>query len=326
MRIENTQFRKTYPQNWKAYNAAQTSEKAQFLKFLHSLCSTIEEPQRQTKGRPRYPLNDIVFAICYKIFSTVSCRRFMSDLQEAQMKGYIEKTPHFNSLFNYLENPALTPILEGLIIKTSLPLSAVETDFAADSSGFTASQLNYWRQHKYGKKQEHAWVKVHIVCGVKTNIVTAASIMDKYTNDTVPFADMVDQTAQNFKIGEVSGDKAYASGYNFRVVEQRGGLPFIAFKKNNKPGVINDIWQKMFYYFKLNEAEYMQHYHKRSNVETTFSMMKAKFGGYVRSKTETAMKNEALCKIICHNICVLIQEMHELGIEIDFSAQKIGAF
>ena len=31
-----------------------------------------------------------------------------------------------------------------------------------------------------------------------------------------------------------------------------------------------------------------------------------------------AMVNEVLCKIICHNICVLIQETQELGIEVDF--------
>jgi hypothetical protein len=30
------------------------------------------------------------------------------------------------------------------------------------------------------------------------------------------------------------------------------------------------------------------------------------------------MKNEVLCKIICHNICCLIQEIHELGIAAEF--------
>jgi hypothetical protein len=33
------------------------------------------------------------------------------------------------------------------------------------------------------------------------------------------------------------------------------------------------------------------------------------------------MVNEVLCKLICHNICVLIQESHELGIEVDFQKQ-----
>ena len=59
----------------------------------------------------------------------------------------------------------------------------------------------------------------------------------------------------------------------------------------------------------------MAHYHKRSNVESTFSMMKRKFGDSLRSKTDFAMVNEALCKILCHNLVVLIHEMYELGVE-----------
>jgi len=44
-------------------------------------------------------------------------------------------------------------------------------------------------------------------------------------------------------------------------------------------------------------------------------MIKRKFGDSVRSKTDTAMKNEVICKVICHNLVVLIHEIHELGIE-----------
>jgi hypothetical protein len=47
-------------------------------------------------------------------------------------------------------------------------------------------------------------------------------------------------------------------------------------------------------------------------------MIKAKFRDHVRSKTPVAMVNEVLCKLICHNICVLIQEAHELGIDVRF--------
>ena len=67
-----------------------------------------------------------------------------------------------------------------------------------------------------------------------------------------------------------------------------------------------------------NREEFLQHYHKRSNVETTFHMIKSKFGDSIRSKTETAQVNEVLLKILCHNICVVIQEMNELGIEANF--------
>ena len=70
----------------------------------------------------------------------------------------------------------------------------------------------------------------------------------------------------------------------------------------------------MFHYFSFKRDEFLQHYRKRSNVESTFSAIKRKFGDAVRSKTDTAMVNEVLCKVICHNVCYVIQEMHELGI------------
>src|SRR5438046_1502308 len=48
-----------------------------------------------------------------------------------------------------------------------------------------------------------------------------------------------------------------------------------------------------------------------------------------RSQQERRMANEVLCKIICHNICCLIQEAHELGISLEGLGQsenrKIGA-
>ena len=65
----------------------------------------------------------------------------------------------------------------------------------------------------------------------------------------------------------------------------------------------------------------MRRYHRRSNVETTFSMIKAKFGQRLRAKTPVAQMNEALCKVLCHNICCVIQSIHELGIETTFNAE-----
>lgn len=331
--IQETVTKKTYPQNWAVYNSVQTTEKARFLHLLHALCSTVEDPQ-QTNGRPRLPLSDALFAICYKIYSTVSGRRFMSDLAEAQVKGYIQKTPHFNSIFNYLENEGLTPVLQDLITKTSLPLASVEENFAADSSGFTTTVYSRWYDHKYGQRQAHDWVKVHLMCGVKTNIVTAAEIRDKNANDCPIMPDLVQSTAENFTLREVLADKAYGSLKNYDAINAVGAVPYIPFKDYQRfkdPDTVRNpsykakkhvLWNKMHHMFRYYEEEFKHHYHKRSNVETTFAMIKAKFGGNVRSKTETAMKNEVLCKIICHNICVCLMAMQELGIEANFSAEK----
>ena len=59
---------------------------------------------------------------------------------------------------------------------------------------------------------------------------------------------------------------------------------------------------------------YLAHYHRPSNVESTSSAVKRKFGDAVIGKTDTAMTNEVLCKFLCHNLTCLIQEQETLGI------------
>jgi len=154
---------------------------------------------------------------------------------------------------------------------------------------------------------------------VKTNIIPSVKITSEFDNDSPELKELVSKTAENFDMEEVSADKAYLSRDNMNLIEEVGAMPFIPFKSNAtaKPKG-SAIWKKMFYYFQLNNEDFLDHYHKRSNAESSVMMIKSKFGDFVRSKTWTAQVNEVLCKIICHNICVVIQEMHELGINPDF--------
>lgn len=312
--------RKTYPQKWTEYNTAQTHEKFYFQQLLHGLCSGIATPEQSGKGQRRLPLADAIFAATFKVYSTVSGRRFMTDLRDSQERGYIAHAPHYNSIFNYLENPDLRPILTNLIEVSAIPLQSVETDFAVDSSGFSTGRFERWFDHKYNRETfKREWVKVHIMCGVKTNIVTAVEIAGKNAADVTMLPPLVETTAKNFRLSEVSGDKAYLSTKNVVAVRDAGALPFIAFKKNStdlgRTGQSSKMWRDMFHFFLWKRDEFLQCYHKRSNVESTFSMMKRKFGDGLRSKTDVAMVNESLCKILCHNLVVLIHEMFELGID-----------
>ena len=146
------------------------------------MCKGIEEPE-QRMGRPRLPLADIVFASTFKVYSTVSGRRFMSDLRDVQSKGFLSCAAHYNSISRYLENATLTPLLTSLIEASSLPLQSVESDFAVDSSGFSTCRFHKWVDAKYkdkGLMTKRDWVKVHLMCGVKTNIVTAVEVSDRF--------------------------------------------------------------------------------------------------------------------------------------------------
>jgi len=298
--------------------------------LLHDLCGGIEDPI-QTNGRPRMSLADSIFCAAFKVYSGFSARRFMSDLRESFDRGYVSKVPHFNSVLNALENPNLAPVLKRLIETSAMPLASVEESFAADSTGFSVGRFERWFDHKWGKERmRHAWVKTHVMVGTKTNIVTAVEIRDKDAQDSPLFEPLFKTTREAFAVSEVSADKGYLSFKNARIVAEAGATPFIAFKSNTnastrKQSLANmKAFREMFHFFNYRRDEFLAHYHKRSNVETSFSMMKRKFGDSLRSKTDVAMKNEALCKILCHNIVVLIHEIHELGIEPVFCTKSLS--
>jgi transposase len=228
--------------------------------------------------------------------------------------------PCYASVGHFLQREDLTPILKQLISISASPLREIENDFAVDSSGFSTSRYARWFDYKWGKERKYkVWLKAHINTGTKTNIITSVKITEGQDNDSPQLAELVRKTAENFTIKEQSGDKAYNSRDNLKVIEEMGATPFIPFKKNvtGKRGALG-VWGKMYYYFMYKHEEFLEHYHKRSNVETTFHMIKTKFKDNLRSKTKTAQVNELLCKILAHNICVVIQEINELGLKGEF--------
>jgi len=316
--------KKKYTQDWANYNKAQTTEKSHFLAFLYELCSKIEEPsQKRGRGRPRLPLADVIFTVTYKTYSTMSSRRFASDMRDALAKGYVSKLPSFNSVFDYLQDASLTPYLKYLIAESAMPLKSVETAFAVDSSGFSTTRFVRWFDVKYGNNEDwHDWIKMHITCGTSTHIVTSVELSSARMHDSPYFKPLIEATAKaGFNMKEIVADKGYISGDNLQTAVDHGATPYIPFKTNTTGKTGSELWLKLFHYYSFKREEFLTHYHQRSNVETTFSMIKAKFGERLRSKTETAQVNEALCKVLCHNLCVVIQSMYELGIAPEFTSE-----
>jgi transposase len=80
-------------------------------------------------------------------------------------------------------------------------------------------------------------------------------------------------------------------------------------------------WVKMFRYFNEHNEDFMKHYHKRSNIESVWSMIKARFGDHLKSRKEESQDNEIILKVLCHNLCVLVQEIFMRNIDINFSVQ-----
>jgi hypothetical protein len=104
------------------------------------------------------------------------------------------------------------------------PKKPVEIDFAVDYSWFTANRYARWVEAKYGRAKvinKKDWIKVHIMRGVKTNIVTAVELSGPNAGDSPGFKPLMLATSNNFVTNEVSTDKTYsAQSYHEPAVHQ----------------------------------------------------------------------------------------------------------
>lgn len=317
-----------YTQNWPAYNAAQMNEDTHFYELLHALCEGIQSPRPRKRGRPQTPLADIVFACVAKVYSCRSGRRATCEMRRLAELGFMEKAPHYNTISDALNNKELTPLLRKLVQESAVPLAGVETNFAIDATAFSTSVYNRWLEQKWGSKRPKGerrrakYRKVHAVCGVITNVVTDIIVTE--AGDATQFEPLLDSTRQRFDVKELSADKAYSSKDLHEIAENAGVVPYIPFKKRTRTKTGPEIWRKMFHYYINKREEFDRHYHRRSNIETSFGMIKMKFGQAIRSKNKQAQVNELYCKFLCHNICVLISSIYEMELEPKFWSQEVA--
>lgn len=315
--------RPTYPQNWAAYNAAQCEEKARVQILLKSLCGGITEKPQVGRGRPRMPLRDVVFCAVMKVYGTLSGRRSTTDLRTCEEQGHVEHAPAYNSIFRLMERADLMPLLKTLVEESAKPLRAIERTFAADATGFATETYVRWFDHAHGAdRRVQQWVKCHAMIGTATNVITAVDVTAGNVNDSPQFVGLVERTAANgFDMQEVSADKAYLSHANLAAVGKIGGVAYVPFKTNS--GSTGSVaWENLYHFYSLRREAFLEHYHMRSNVESTFSAMKRKFGPSLRSKTPAAQFNEVLLKCLCFNLSMLVHSIHELNVDPEFWMPK----
>ena len=252
--------RKTYPQDWPSYNAAQTNEKDTLMRLLHDLCQSVEQPEYHF-GRPGLPLSDMVFVSALKVYSLFSARRFDSDVRAAHRQGFTSVAPTSNSVNRYIAKETLTPILQNLIVRSAAPLNILETKFALDSSGFATSRYERWFDHKWGKtRSQQQCAKAHIATCVLTNVVASVEVTGGNAHDSPFLPGLLEETAHHCTIREVYADKAYLSEANFRETEQYGADPYIPFKSNTT-GKGSPMWRRLYAYYVMNQDSWKSHYH-----------------------------------------------------------------
>ena len=347
-----TGSRKSDGRDWSAYNGAQTHEVTEvkaILGRLSDLISAVAAPDqgpRRRGGQP-YPLGKVLFACVEKVYSGLSSRRHEGVLRLSAQQGFFRNAPlwtpggfdfgpvagsnptsipQFNTVERYLRCKWLTPLLLEFVTLTARPLRGVENVFAVDGTGWSTRWYDRWLDGKEAPESERQqWVKLHLVVGVKSNIIARAAISPGNHHDSPYFKGLVTETAGHFDVHRVLADLGYSSRGNNGLGSELGFDVRIPFKSNTRPPADDGSeWSANLRLF-LNENErFMAEYHLRSNVESTNGSAKATQPQKLRCKGFDAQVNEALAILIAYNIRVLAREVWMRGLELDLEAEVLA--
>lgn len=302
--------------DWSAINKASHNEASTFKHLLATLVSELEEGKNKGRGRNGIDTRDMIFNICYTEYLNTSNRRVPGQLKEAEEQGYTTSCA-FNTITKYMKKEEIRDKIRSLIMKSAAPLKGHEETFAIDATGFSDSRFGHWQNHKYREKQEHQlWKKLHVSCGVRSNIITAAKVTKGTAGDSPHFEDLVEMTDEYFDQGKVVADKAYNARVNYDKVAELGGKAYIPFKDNvtGKAGGSYE-WMRMYKRFQNYRNDFLKEYHLRSNVESSFNVIKEKFGKNLRCRDPIALETEVLAKVLCYNICAVIRISYKLNLD-----------
>lgn len=314
--------RPTYGQDWPAYDAARQAMPLMFDHLLWDLLEAVPECLRPVGrgGRKPLPLRRQLLMAVKKVYLTTDSRTARGRmLLEGDGKGTLGTVPNYavpSRLFNREET---AEVLLDLIERSALPLRDLEDGgtVAIDSSGFTPTCSSAYCTEKHDPTRRHTFVKAHVLIGCKTGIITAVKITDEHGADCPQFIPLLRAAVSHgFRPAKITGDKAYLSRANLEESERLGIDPFIPMKSNSTRGSKGcRVWIKKFHEFHARREEFDTSYHQRSNVEAVFSSIKRRLGERLLSTNGLSRLNELLAKILVHNICVVIHEIYEHGID-----------
>lgn len=308
--------RRTYPQeDWPAYHASQVREGEHFERLLRDLCAGLTGPPPRTgPGRRPRPVADLAFAAVMKVYSRMSARRVQYDLRQCVARGSLGSPGGCNAISSFLASPSSTAILELLVEESAAPLKLLEDgQFAIDSTGMSLAVYDRWFDCRSGARQSRrGWVKLHVVVGTATHVVASARVSP--TGDAPMLPALLDRAARQHDIRELSADLAYSSVENHEHMERVNVAAYIPFKVNAVVNPKSRAWSRNLGAFLFHQDHFLPHYHKRSNVEAVFSMIKRKFGGAVASRGPVAQANEVLAKCVAHNLCCVAKAIVVSGL------------
>ncbi len=314
--------KRIYPRNFPIIYAAARNEKLMFLRILKDVVDYLNIPQRHSgNGRPSAVLKDILKCLCIQSYCGLSHWRIESELKIARELRIIDNIYRKSALCKYLNKEEISYWLQKIYQTIVIPIATIETIAAVDATGMS---VQYGRKRWIEIRDDHQlhkdYKKLHILSGTKSNAIYFAEITDGNVHESPRLKYLLDGIKDKFSFQRLVADPGYLSKRNTDLISQNGMQPIILPKRNVRS--VNrgsdGSWGKMIWFFKNNPELFLMYYHARSNVESTFSMLKRKFGYELRSKSSIGQSNEILAKIVCLNASILGEAILEFQLRPQF--------
>ena len=174
-------------------------------------------------------------------------------------------------------------------------------NIAVDSTGFRTHNSSTWydiRIKRHGSRKD--CLKLHISVDVDTGVIHWFITTPWNHHDSKEFEQLIKNLPE---LGDVMGDKAFSSRKNCQLVYDKKGTPYLYFRKNVRSiSKGYPAWIISFRAYKNDTDAWLAVYHLRSIIESVFSSIKRRWGGFLHSRKRWMQKRELALKVLSYNV------------------------
>jgi len=275
---------------------------SRYIRMVQAMMSIIKRaripPYMHRRSNHVYTVWQHLVLLVLRQYERKSYRRYFDFLHECvgvrQLLG-LSKIPHYTTLQKAaarLTHGILIRILESFVMH-----ARIRKMFAAiDSTGLSHGQASYYYTKRY--KLRRKFVKVSILADMKRQLICGIRIRHRHRHDSVDFVPLLEQAVKLVPLSTVVAYRGYDSEQN-HISTENLGIPCTIIRPKYET---LQVWKTKGFHRKMMKRHFdWDSYHRRSKIETIFSVIKRMLGEHIMSRYILTQNRETMYKIIAYN-------------------------
>ncbi|MCC4769868.1 IS5 family transposase [Methanosarcina sp. DH2] len=276
-----------------------------YIKFVDLSLETVQSSRLNLYSckysKHVYTQHQLLVLVLLKEYISTDYRDFvelielMNDIKE---KLDLDKIPHYTTLQKFVSR--IPSLLFNLILSKVLKLfyshGEIVSITAIDATGFTSSYASYYYSRRTGKLRR-SFLKTSIAVDTDKKVILGWKISQKTDHDVKHANTLIRQSNRTRKSECYVMDKGYDSEKIHALVREKIKADSIIPLRERKRKKVKGKYRK-----KLHLSFDKIKYNRRNIVETTFSVVKRKFGEVLRARKYFNQVKEIKLKLLVYNI------------------------